>query len=559
MAASQHVKSERHEELQAMIDSGQAGFDKYKDYFEILNSAFICSMDGGMFNNLKRRGKSRIYFPYLRSKAERLLVAYTAAYFTNQQIASIRAMDQDDAAIGQAVTSLQKAQDYYIKKTPDVFSLLNRAFQSAAVKGTCFLKLFWDASIEAPRIEIIKLRDGFVDPVATSQYDMQFFVHKIQMTYEAALRLGELEGFNTDFDVDAGQDSRSTAMDVDTYSTYNLQLPKKYQRVIMYDIYEKEQDGWYISSMVNGEIVRDKVYLNDGFPIFIGTSLPQIVGEDEYDAVEIYGASPVETLIPLQNAMNQTRNNQIDALGLQLEPRYLSATGSGLNPHDLKGGPGRHVSVMNLNAIREITPPNISQSIFDVQQLSLEMQQASGITDYNQGIVSPGANQTATGVVTLTNEANQKIEYLIRGLNESLVQPLFKQYATLVWKYGDDKFFVETQLDRAMPLELFAHADTGVGATNPAVKAAGIREAMQILGQLGMPSTVSQLLLKLLPLLGLQEIDRIKESMQNDELAKSQAAGAAAPGAPEGAIGGDVPSGGGVPEAVGVADMGIVS
>lgn len=558
MAKRQQAKSERYEELSAMISAGQDGYDKYKEYFGELNSAFICEMDEKMYRNLSRRKKSKTFFPYLRSKAERLLVAYIAAYFTNQQITSLRAMDQDAVEVGEAVTRLQKAQDYYIKKTPDVFSLLNKAFQSAAVKGTCFLKLFWDASLQAPRIELIKLKDGLVDPVATSQYDMQFFVHKIQMTYDTANRLRELEGFYDDFNLEETGDNGESVIGgaIDTQSVYNLKLPKKYQRVTMYDIYEKELDGWYISSIVNNTIVRDRVFLNDGFPIFIGISLPQIMGEDEDDAVEIYGASPVETLIPLQLAMNQTRNAQIDALALQLEPRVINYVGSGLNPHDLKSGPGTAISAIGKGSLEIVPPPNISQSIFDVQQLNLEMQQASGITDYNQGIAGAGMNPTATGVVTLTNEANQKIEYLIRGLNESLVQPLFKQYATLIWKYGDDRFFEGLNLDRSISLELFATADTGVGATNPAVKAHGIRESMQILGQLGMPKTTVQLLFKLLPLLGLQEIDGIREAIQNDELSKEQAAGLAA-GA-EGAGGGEVPSGGGVPQTAELANMGAV-
>ncbi|MFX4282825.1 hypothetical protein ACOL3J_11195, partial [Aliarcobacter butzleri] len=75
----------------------------------------------------------------------------------------------------------------------------------------------------------------------------------------------------------------------------------------------------------NKEIVlRFKAELPDGLPFIVGTLKEQEVKPDGSDnSVRVYGDSIVAPLIPIQREMIVIRNQQLDIIDRQLNPRYI--------------------------------------------------------------------------------------------------------------------------------------------------------------------------------------------------------------------------------------------
>ena len=530
------MELDRLSELQTLVDSAKEGYErKYKEYHQELADAYLCTMDNELRESLIRRNKSHTYFPYIRAKAEKLFVGLVTTYFTNPDIVAVSPNDPRDVKMSRAAVALQEAikRDIYSGKL-NIFTPLAAAFQNAAVSGTAILKAYWDAARNAPIIEYIKNRDGWADPVATSADNMQFFVHRMFITRIDAERLKKLSSFEKEFNIDSA--------DTNNISDYNNSLPEKYQRLELYDVYERDGEGWTLSTLIGNTVVRDKYRLNDGMPVFVGRVMPQLVEPDEYDAAELYGASPIEALIPLQYAMNRLRNQQWDAISLQLSPRMLVASNSGVNPLDLHKGPGTVIPVSDISGVKELTAPNIGQSQYDVNQLDLEMQQTSGIMSNNPNSAN-SALDTATGISIVTQQNNVKESVLITSLNETAIEDLFTHITELYWKYGDDNFFEDVELPRTEELAVYIHADTGIGATNPAMKSQGLREAIQMFGQMGDAGAAKKLLKQLLPLIGITNT----EDILNDESELAPGAQGNAPAEIAGGRRADASGGGGVP------------
>lgn len=495
------VSMDRQTELTQLRDTAKQGWEgKYKAYHQMLEAAYLCRMSAPYLKSLIKRFKSHVYFPYIRSKVEKLLTSFMAVYFSNPDIVSLSATNPNNPVNEQAAIATQNCIRYYIQsdKTP-VQPIFERAMLDAALKGTFVLKAFWDTERNAPQIMHIELQDIWFDPVATGPDDCKFYVHRMYLTGEYVDKLRKDPSFIKGFEITDSEPSVGQSL--------NSSLPEKYRRYVMYDVYEKREGGWTISTLIGNTVVRDKYPLNDGLPIFVGKLLPQIKEVDEYDIVQMYGTSPMEVIIPLQENMNRVRNQQNDAISQQLNPRWFSERSAGLQITELENNSGV-VQTNSVQGIREITPPNIAQSEYNVQQLDLEMQTASGITSYNTGQDSPALNDTATGIAILTREANQKIEYFASAINET-IEPLMAHVAQLCWFYGEDRFFFDVPLPREVPLDLFAHADTGIGATSPQIQAQGLRELAGMFLNVQDIGAFYALLPKLMQLIGIKESGEI--------------------------------------------------
>lgn len=462
-----------------MIVKSKAGLDTAMPHFLELFNSYQALLDKKAVKYLDSKGKSRIPYYLIMTKLQRIHADFVEAYFTNKQFAKISDKKSlkgvyFDATTGQsipftrglfdgitigAINSLQNAIDYYTTEDDDgkscLYNPLVKVLRQLQIYGTGVLKVYWDFESDGIILEKLELKDIAFDTEAVDFNDCKYLVHDMYLTKNEILEHRD----NGLFDSDVQYDRISESTGINTFN----ENPSEFKRFKIQEVYEKKKNKWWVSTIWNKEIVlRFKVELPDGLPFVVGTMKEQENCPDGTDnAVRVYGDSIIAPLIPIQREMTILRNQQLDIIDRQLNPRYI-VSDSKINPFDFTN---QKISVIkgDGNQIKELQTPNMRDSNFNVERLGVEAQEIIGVTDYS----ATGAkqmNKTATGMSILTSESSKILQHLLRGANETLIKPLFRKIAYLVWTYGSAEFF--WGIDRTQKLDYQVGVDVGLGATN---------------------------------------------------------------------------------------------
>jgi hypothetical protein len=435
-----------------MIDEAKKGFDQYRADFNILEAGYQNMIPSKTLESLKKRGKSHIAPKIIKAKVRRVAIAVMKTYFENEEFAKLTPQIPTAQSI-EDVKKLQRALDEWTTKRINLYTRFKPSVLDALIYGTPIMKIYWGEN--RLRIERVKLKNLYLDPDASNVFDIQYCVHRVTTTVGSLRRQFGRKFKWRDYVGDSTDGTTSI-------STTDL---GDASRVEVRDVYRYQSGRWYVSTVLPDDtFIRIDEELKDGLPFIIGNVEPQFVGIDENNAVEAYGGSFIEQMIPLQEEYTVTRNQQIDAISESMRRRFLATKTSGLNEADLVGNRTK-VSVSSLNEVKELQPPRIDPSIFGIDRLDSEMQEVSGITKYNQGLNDPkNLNQTATGVSILTEEGNAVISDIVRALNESFFEPAIRRMVRLIYKYDETPIF--HGLDRTKELRFYVTINAGVGAVN---------------------------------------------------------------------------------------------
>ena len=458
-----------------MINRSQKGLDELMPTFLKLYNAYQALLDENVVKYLDSKGKSRIPFYMIMTKLKRIHADFVEAYFTNKQFAKISEKKSlkgsfYDARVGKfvpfsrgvfdgmtinSIKALQEAIDYYTTEDDEscLFEPLTKAFKQLQIYGTGILKVYWANKIIVEKIDI---KDIKFDTEATSWRDCKYFIHDMYLTKKEILEYRD----NGMFLPDAEYDKINTDARVNTFN----ENPEEFKRYKVQEVYEEvSSDKWVVSTIWEKQVVlRDKVELPDGNPFVVGTIVDQEVKPDGTDTtVRVYGDAISAPLIPLQQEMMVIRNQQLDIIDRQLNPRYIISD-KNINPFDF--GNQKLTAIQgDGNQVKELQTPNMRDSNFNVERLGVEAQEVIGVTDYS-ATGSKQMNKTATGISILTSESSKILQHLLRGANETMIKPLFRKIAHLVWTYGSAEFF--WGIDRTQKLDYQVGVDVGLGATN---------------------------------------------------------------------------------------------
>ncbi|ADV46428.1 portal protein [Nitratifractor salsuginis] len=436
----------------SMIDEAKKGFDLYRDDFSILEAGYLNLLPEETVKSLRRRRKSHITPKIIKAKVRKVAISVMKTYFENEEFAKLTPQVPTPESI-KDVQKLQRALDEWTTKRINLYTRFKPSVLDALIYGTPIMKIYWaDGQL---RIERVKLKNMYLDPNASNVFDIQYCVHRVTTTI-GNLRQQFGRKFKWKNYIGDSEDGTSYLSSADLGDA---------SRIEVRDVYRYQSGKWYVSTVLPGDaFVRLDEPLKDGLPFIIGSVEPQFVRLDESNAVEAYGGSFIEPMIPLQEEYTVTRNQQIDAIAESLSKRFLATKTSGLNEKDLLSNRTK-ISVSSLNEVKELQAPRIDPSIFGIDRLDSEMQEVSGITKYNQGLNDPhNLNQTATGVSILTEEGNAVIADIVRALNESFFEPAIRRMVRLIYKYGESPIFYG--LDRTKDLRFYVTINAGVGAVN---------------------------------------------------------------------------------------------
>jgi len=541
------IDDKEKDKLVQMIEKSEAGLELVMPTFVELFEAYSAILSPQAIASLDLRGRSRLPYYLIQNKLQRIQADFIEAYFTNKQFVNIGAKKSlkggyYDNVTGEfisftrglydglneaSINALQNAVDYYTTEDEDelsnMYEPLAKVLRQIQLYGTGVLKVSWDFSNDGLNLERIELKDIKFDTGATRPKDLMYLVHDIYLSKDQIQAYADDGIFDRSIDLEKINDSAnlSTAENPDEFKRYKLQ-----------DVYEKKGNDWYVSTLYNKDLVlRFETELPDGLPFIIGTIKDQEArpnGEDR--SILIYGDSIMAMLIPIQSEMMIVRNQQLDILSRQLNPRYIINDRS-INPFDFSN---QKLSVIKGDGdkVKELSLPNLRDSNFNVERLGVEAQEIIGITDYS----ATGAkqmNKTATGMSILTSESSKLLQHLIRGANETLIKPLFRKISSLVWKYGSEEFF--WGIDRSQKLQYQVGIDVGLGATNKEtalngktmaytkiVEMANIKMSVGINAQADLIKAEKFLHKEIFPLLGIENYEEYENENKGQTRSPSQ-------------------------------------
>ena len=436
--------------IMLLVDEAKKGYGLYKDSFEQLEAGYLNILAPQMLKSLQRRRKSHITPQIIKAKVRRVAISVLRTYFENDEFARLSPEYTTEDTLND-VAVLQKRLDVWTTKKIVLYTRFKPAVIDALVYGTPIMKIYWGNGL---KIQRIKVKDLWIDPNASSIFDIQYCVNRVRTT------VGKLKrqfGKKIKWKNFVGQTDEGTQV-----STVDI---GDASRVEVLDVYRYQDGKWLLSTILPDQsFIRTDEELKDGLPFIIGNVDPQFIGISETNAVEAYGSSFIETMIPLQEEYTITRNQQIDAIDKTFNPQYLATKMSGLNEVDLMSG-RKKVTVSSLQELEQVQLPRIDPSIFHTDRLDTEMQEVSGVTKATQGLVDNESKyQTATGMSILSEEGNAVIGDIIRALNESFFEPAIRRIVRLIYKYDEcpDMF----GMDRSKNVRFFVTINAGVGAVN---------------------------------------------------------------------------------------------
>ena len=487
-----------------MIGEARTGWSYYEGMVKQAEDAYFMRLPSDKLEYFKERNMSSIYFPKVNGKCKRITDSLSETYFNNDKFAKLDGYINSDPKILQ---KWQEAIDYYTECI-GMYKTFQPIFQEVPYVGTAIVKVYWHG--DKARIDKMNIADVRFDPRARTPQDVRFLVEDIYLT------VGDVKKYQSQ-----GIFKKNIKVD----EIFVESVPS--ERFKIQEVYYQDGDVWKVSTVYNeSTFLRENVTLKDGQPFVWGYLLPQLktVIDDTY--VASYGEPVINCIIPLQQEMNETRNRMIDGTRQHMMPKVIMPKSAGVSRADLETV-GKPIFTSQPSGITIVPPPNLSTAQANIQNIDNEMSEAIGVSPQQNG-VSPMQNRTATETSIMSNEGSVRLQGYIRTFNETFFEPIFERFAMLVWKYGNERFYMG--IDRSAVPSFKVSLNTGIGALNKEVQKNSLMQAYQMINQqmqlsMGvqdiegasrMVRASEKIVREVLPLLGIKNVDEFL-GKENDE------------------------------------------
>ena len=454
--------------IRHLRDEAISGYHRVKGDFEKLEKGYLAVIDNDKKMQLKKRFKSAVEHKIIFAKVRRIASEIMKTYYANGNLADIEVVNEP-----KITEILQDEFDTLANQKLNMYQKIYDNIVQMLVYGTSCVKVYWSKEDNEVKISPKRINEVLFDPNAKNHFDCKYFIDRFFMS------VGDLKTAypNSGVDFNTITDNADTTMQT-TADRQSNDLGD-YKRVRVYEVYRKIKDSWYLSTLIGDTFLRVDEKLEDGHPFCFGIALPQFVGINETNAIMSYGASYIEPMIPIQRQLIVTRNQQMDAINKQLNPKFFVTRDSGLRDDDLLDYSALKIQVANIQAIKEVPTPSINQSIFDTNKLDEELQEVGGLPKLNQGITSANDPRSATGMSLIADSGNAMLNGIITSYNESFFEPFVKRVITLIYKHKDSIKFAG--IERNMDFMLQVTINAGVGVMSRDIKLNNIGASKQAL------------------------------------------------------------------------------
>jgi hypothetical protein len=435
--------------------------------------------------------RSRLYRPKTRAMIRKGEAETAAAFFSNEDVVSISANDDNDKNQQASAEINKRLVQYRLTKTIPWFLTLVGARQDADVMGVCIAKVFWkytevptgqtntrpkvdpetgmpivgeDGNGEMETYDIMRKSEDhpwvdliapenfridpaadWRDPIATSPY----VIHLLPM-YVQDVRERMKNGDWLPVSDSALMGSNDTENDTTRRTRENGRIPgtdKPTSGPRDYDIcWVAEnvmrwggQDWHYFTLASSGEVISpirqiSEVYLHGERPWVMGFIVPE--------AHKNYPSAKTELVRDLQTNANDVANLRLDNVKLALNPRQFVAPGTGADPNDLRTFmPGKVAMIKDpRNSITWDRPPEVTASSYEEQdRINTDFDELAGGMSNSSAAANPGVMQAVGTTEIMDGNANKMGEYELRVFAETFVEKVIRQLVKLEQAYETDQ------------------------------------------------------------------------------------------------------------------------
>ena len=443
------------------------------------------------YHSADYRYRSRLFRPKTRAMVRGAEASTAQAFFANEDIVNITAIDDDDPMQQASAEINKQLVQYRLTKTIPWFLTLVGARQDAEVMGICIGKTYWKYAekkvdtTQKPKLDsfgnqmlnpdgtpnmedydvFLKTQDhpwidliapenfrfdsaaDWRNPISTSPYTIEMIPMYITDVMEK-VRSGEWLNVSessvraaVDLDDDATRRSREQGRvpgkDHDAWKPREFDICWVRENIVRW----RGTEWSFFSLSSGGELLTlprplEEVYLHGIRPYTVGFVLPE--------AHKVYPTSKVELVKDLQTQTNDVTNLRLDNVKLALNPRQFVQAGNGVDPQDIRSfNPGKVVilsgKTMPRDAIEWDRPPEVTASSYQEQErLNMDFDELVGGTSYTTMQSMPQMTKTVGNMELLDGNASALEEYDQRVFVETFAEPIIRHLVLLEQAYETD-------------------------------------------------------------------------------------------------------------------------
>jgi hypothetical protein len=516
------------------------------------------------YNTEGYRKRSKLFVPVTRTVIRKNEAAACQAFFSNQDLISIQAMNEAEKPQVMSAAIMKQLIQYRLTETIPWLKIVVGGLQDAQVQGACIARPRWcyetkkgrsgerECAFDGPQIDLIPIENirfdpsaSWLDPINTSPYLIELlpmFVGDVKDKMAHTDPKGKKWKSYPDSELqrsEASEDSTRQAR------LNNQQDPNREKREVSdYDviwiqrhIHRWDGTDYEFYTLSDGRLLTEPDLLEN--TVFHGQR-DYVMGIAMLETHKPIPTSVPSLVKPLQDGINAIENQRNDNVMLVLNKRWKVKRGTNVDTASLiRNVPGGVTSVDNMEDVEEIQWQDITQSAY--QEAGAKRQSFDDlIGNFNPMALaeSLGKNMAQGSMRMLNSPAAVMTEYMLMTYAITFVQPIIRQLVMLEQHYETDKtvlaiagqkaqafqkFGVDEVTDEMLDHGLTTKVNVGMGATDPIAKLSRFITAVQTFAMISAkpPAGVNlaEVWKELMALSGYQDGERFSTA-GNQEMAK---------------------------------------
>lgn len=440
------------------------------------------------------RLKSKVFRPKTRSMIRKNEAVAASAFFSTEDVTSIRPVDDNNPVHRAAATLYRHLLQHRLTKSIPWFVTLIGAYQEAMVSKVVASAQYWeydkDKGIDRPKVKLIEIENlridpgaDWTDPVGTSPYVIwmiPMFVKDVKARMQSgkwyevsdkellAARTNANDSTRMVREGRGGGDSKDSPTSIDDYSIVWV-----HENHVVVD----GRDVVY-HTLGTLRLLSDPVPLKDRY--FHGVR-PFVIGHCNIEAHKVFPDAPVELVSGTQDEINDVANQRLENVKLVLNKRWQAKRNRNVDIRSLtRNVAGSVTMVTEHDDIKHIDTPDVTASSYQEQdRLNLDFDDVSGAFSGSSVASNRKLNETVGGMNILTTQSNLVGEYQLRTFVETWVEPVLRQLILLEREYENDELILqlagqqeqvqaaETDLETLFKQDVILTVNVGIGNTNP--------------------------------------------------------------------------------------------
>lgn len=511
------------------------------------------------------KARSRLFRPKTRSMTRKNEAICAAAFFSNEDVVSIRPMDDSNPRHLASAEIMQELIQYRLTRSIPWFQTVIGAYQDAMHAGVVASYQYWkfdaDKGIDQPCIELLPVENlrfdpaaDWTDPINTSPYVIRL-IPMYAKDVKARMKSGDDKSGEpkwmslTDGEILAASksinDSTRQAREGNRAdSKGNSAALSEYEICWVHQNFI-EVDGldyvYYtmgVEHVLSIPVPLKKSYAHGKRPIVMGCAV--------IEAHKVYPPAPVELVKDVQAEINEIANQRIDNVKFAMNKRYFAKRGTQVDIRSLTRNVPSSVTLMNdINDVKIVETQDVTASSYQEQdRLNGDFDDMAGAFSGSSVASNRKLNETVGGMTLLSQGANEISEYQLRTFVETWAEPVIRQLVMLEQQYETDetilifagtraklveKYGISQITDELLEREMVVTVNVGVGTTNPQAQyerfIGGMRALAEITATaLGQKLNVEEVTKEIFGKLGYKDGARFFISQEGDpQLAELQA------------------------------------